>query len=106
MKYLEAKNLIEEKYELNQINEKSCEISINKLINPFNFAFVSLIDCGDSCILSDMATTVESVQIDEKELKEIAEKCGLVFDDFYIKTDFNSMSDIDKFLNFFDKISQ
>ena len=106
MKYLEAKKIIEEKYELNQINAKSSEIAINKPLNSFNNAFISLIDNDDNCILSDMATTIESVQIDESKLKEIAKNCGLIFDDFYIKTEFNSMSDIDKFLKFFDRISQ
>ena len=104
--YKSAQELISEYYDLRRIDDDSCEIVIDKMLDDFNMYFICLLrgKNGD-CFLSDYAKTCEIFDLPEEELKALAEENNLTFNDFYIKKTFNSIDDLDDFITFLDELS-
>lgn len=106
MKFEDALALISRKFEVQKLDGSACEIMLGKMFDEFNYCFLALRKNGEGCFLSDYAQTAEITDADEQTLAAAARECGLIFDDFYIKCDFASLDDIEKFSRFFDLVSR
>lgn len=106
MDYKKALEQIKEKYIVEDIGDDTCEIITRQMLNDFNTSFLALVKDENGCHLTDFAKTCEIVFIEDELLKSLAKKHNLVFDDYYIKTPFNSMEDLNRFMEFFDDVAK
>ena len=106
MRYESAKELIGQFYELEDLDNSTCQIIINKLFDAGNLYFVALKESEESCYLTDFAKVCELVDISEHELKHSAYKFGLNFDDFYVKKEFNDLEDLQNFIMFLEYVAE
>lgn len=105
MNYNDALELIRQNYIVEDIGDDTAEIITRQMLNDFNTSFLALAKDENGCHLSDFAKTCEIVFIEDEKLKELAKKHNLIFDDYYIKTPFNSLDDLNRFIEFFDDVA-
>ena len=106
MDYKDALELIKQKYIVEDIGDDTAEIITRQMLNDFNTCFLAITKDENGCHLTDYAKTCEIVFIDDEMLKNLAKKHNLIFDDYYIKTPFNSIDDLNRFMAFFDDVAK
>ena len=106
MKYQEALKIIKEKYEVSIIDEDMTQIIINKLLNPFNFYFICIFNCGDSTLITDMSETSDIISdVSESYWLEKCHKYNAKFDNWRLIKNFNSIEDLKEFIKLLDEVS-
>lgn len=107
MDYKEAIKIIEKKYKVNAIDDVLTEIYVDKLLNPFNFYFLCLVNCKTRVIISDLANTADIFyDKDEEYFKNMCEKYNIAFNNWHIERTFTNMFDLEEFIYLLDEISE
>lgn len=105
MDYSVAVDLIGQKFFIQDLGDDICEIITKQMLTDFSSSFLALVKDENGCHLCDFAKTCDIVYIEDSKLESLAKKHNLIFDDFYIKTPFNSMDDLKRFMEFFDEVA-
>ena len=107
MTFEQALKEIRQYYPIRRRVTDVAEIQVPKLLTPFNFFFVALVDFNGTPLLTDIATTVESFpDSTEKEWIALCDKHHVSWVDWHIECKYEGIQSLQNFLNVLDEASE